>query len=287
MKIYRFLSPDGHIGHAWQSPDQPLRELTLHGPHLQDGFSKTDRPAVVARLLAPVIPQAILCIGLNYRKHAEETGAAIPSHPVLFLKNPAALQDPDAPIQLPRHLISHKVDYEAELAVVIGTRCKNVRREDALSHVLGYTAANDVSARDWQKEGGTQWCRGKGFDTFCPLGPALVTPESLPDPNALRIRTLLNGQCVQDSHTSDMIFSVAEIVEFLSASTTLLPGTVILTGTPSGVGMAAKPPRFLTPGDSVTVEIEGIGALTNPVEAEPVPVGPWGANPLAPRTATA
>jgi len=156
--------------------------------------------------------------------------------------------------------------------VVIGRACKNVRREEALDYVLGYTCANDVSARDWQiKWGGSQWCRGKTFDTFAPMGPCLVTPEEIPNPNALAIHTILNGETVQDWNTNDMIFDVPRIIEFLSGSTTLLPGTVILTGTPQGVGMARKPPLWLKPGDEVTVEIEGIGRLTNPVEEEAVP----------------
>jgi 2-keto-4-pentenoate hydratase/2-oxohepta-3-ene-1,7-dioic acid hydratase in catechol pathway len=166
-------------------------------------------------------------------------------------------------------LKSDEVDYECELAVVIGRAGKNISRQKALSHVAGYTCANDVSARDWQiKRGGTQWCRGKSFDTFCPLGPCLVTPDEIPDPNALRIRTTINGEVRQDWNTNDMIFDVPALIEFLSGSTTLLPGTVILTGTPHGVGMAQKPPRWLQPGDSVSVEIEGIGTLTNPVASE-------------------
>jgi 2-keto-4-pentenoate hydratase/2-oxohepta-3-ene-1,7-dioic acid hydratase in catechol pathway len=196
---------------------------------------------------------------------------------VLFVKNPASVQNPGDPIELPRTLRSERVDYECELAVVIGRACRNVTRTDALKYVLGYTCANDVSARDWQKEGGgTQWCRGKSFDTFAPLGPCLVTPDELPNPNALAIRTIINGETLQDCSTSDMIFDVPTIIEFLSASTTLLPGTVILTGTPHGVGMARTPPRFLQAGDRVTIEIEGIGALTNPVIEEAAAVAlPW------------
>jgi 2-keto-4-pentenoate hydratase/2-oxohepta-3-ene-1,7-dioic acid hydratase in catechol pathway len=193
---------------------------------------------------------------------------------VLFFKNPSALQHPDEPIILPRWLTSTKVDYECELAVVIGKRAKNVPRERALEYVFGYTCANDVSARDWQKEGGgTQWCRGKSFDTFAPLGPRLVTTEDLPNPQALRIRTIVNGETLQDCSTGDMIFDVATLIEFLSGSTTLLPGTVILTGTPQGVGVARNPPRFLHAGDKVTIDIEGIGALTNPVIDEEVAAG--------------
>lgn len=194
----------------------------------------------------------------------------MPQFPVLFVKGTNAVQNPGEPILIPTHLRSQEVDYECELAVVIGRRCKNVRREEALGYVLGYTCANDVSARDWQlKRGGGQWCRGKSFDTFAPLGPCLVTPDEIPNPNSLRIRTILNGETVQDWNTNDMIFDVPSLIEFLSGSTTLLPGTVILTGTPHGVGMACNPPRWLKPGDVVTIEIEKIGALTNPVALEP------------------
>ena len=185
------------------------------------------------------------------------------------MKMPSSVQRPGGPIVLPRALRSDEVDYECELAVVIGRRCRNVARERALDYVLGYTCGNDVSARDWQMQwGGGQWCRGKTFATFCPLGPALVTADEIPDPNALRIRTVVNGETLQDWNTSDMIFDVRELIAFLSGSSTLEPGTVIMTGTPHGVGAARTPPRFLQPGDTVTVEIEKIGALTNPVVAE-------------------
>jgi 2-keto-4-pentenoate hydratase/2-oxohepta-3-ene-1,7-dioic acid hydratase in catechol pathway len=265
MKILRYLTNSGETRYAAESAD---------GAYEIDGdifakFTVSERPAQIARLLAPVAPSNILCIGLNYRRHAEESGAKPPEYPVLFVKGTNSLQHPGEPIELPRHLRSDEVDYECELAVVIGKRCKNVRREDALNYVLGYTCANDVSSRDWQlKKGGGQWCRGKFFDTFTPLGPCLVTTDEIPDPNALAIRTLLNGEVVQDWNTSDMIFNVPALIEFLSGSTTLLPGTVILTGTPHGVGMAAKPPRWLKEGDQVVIEIEGIGQLTNPVTAE-------------------
>ena len=229
----------------------------------------TEREITDYKLLAPLVPSQILCIGLNYRHHAEESGAKVPDVPVLFVKGINALQNPGDPICIPTHLPSEEVDYECELAVVIGKACKNVKREDALDYVLGYTAANDVSARDWQiKKGGGQWCRGKFFDTFAPLGPCLVTRDEIPNPNALNIKTHLNGQTVQDWNTGDMIFDVPSLIEFLSGSTTLLPGTVILTGTPHGVGMARQPPLWLKAGDVVTIEIEAIGQLTNPVENE-------------------
>jgi 2-keto-4-pentenoate hydratase/2-oxohepta-3-ene-1,7-dioic acid hydratase in catechol pathway len=229
----------------------------------------TTRVADVARLLAPVEPRLILGIGLNYRRHAEETNAKIPEYPILFMKGPNATQDPGAPILIPSHLPSAEVDYECELAVVIGRACKNVPRERALEYVLGYTCANDVSARDWQiRYCGGQWCRGKTFDTFAPLGPALVTRDDIPNPNALKISTTINGERLQDWTTADMIFDVPRLIEFLSGSTTLPAGTVILTGTPHGVGMARDPKRWLRPGDVVTVEIENIGKLTNPVALE-------------------
>jgi 2-keto-4-pentenoate hydratase/2-oxohepta-3-ene-1,7-dioic acid hydratase in catechol pathway len=219
--------------------------------------------------MAPLDPRAILCIGLNYRKHAEETKAALPEHPVLFMKSPGAVQHPGLPIQLPRTLRSDSVDYECELAVVIGKPARNVKKAQAMEYVLGYTCANDVSARDWQKQGGGgQWCRGKTFDTFCPLGPVLVTPDEIPHPNALKIATRVNGETLQDWTTSDMIFDISTLIEFLSASTTLLPGTVILTGTPHGVGMARSPQLWLKAGDVVEIEIEKIGVLRNPVEEE-------------------
>ena len=266
MKILRHLTASGQIRYAAQSPDGSAR--VIEGDIFGE-YHVTDETADVAQVLAPIVPTAILCIGLNYRRHAEESGAKPPERPVLFVKGNNTLQNPGGPILLPRHLRSDEVDYECELAVVIGKAAKNVSRENALEYVLGYTCANDVSARDWQiKLGGGQWCRGKFFDTFAPLGPVLVTPDEIPNPNALRISTVLNGETVQDWNTDDMIFDVPALIEFLSGSTTLLPGTVILTGTPHGVGMAQKPPRWLVPGDVVTIEIEGIGALTNPVEEE-------------------
>lgn len=266
MKIIRYQDKSEVIGLAALTADgQALKlEGDIYSP------KATNEKADVAKILAPLQPTAIICIGLNYRKHAEETGAKFPEYPVVFFKGINTLQDPGEPIFLPTHLKSDEVDYECELAVVIGRPCKNVSRADALEYVLGYTCCNDVSARDWQiKRGGGQWCRGKSFDTFSPLGPCLVTSDEISNPNTLKIRTVLNGAVMQDWNTNDMIFDVPRLIEFLSGSTTLLPGTVILTGTPHGVGMAQKPPRWLRPGDQVTIEIEKIGALTNPVDDEP------------------
>ena len=266
MKIIRYSDSLGNISHAARQADESA--LVIEGDIFGD-FRITDRKADIAKLLAPVQPFAIICIGLNYKFHAEETKAAIPQHPVVFMKLPNVIQHPDEPILLPTHLKSDKVDFECELAVVIGKEAKNVNKANALKHVLGYTCANDVSARDWQmKYGGSQWCRGKMFATFCPLGPCLVTADEIANPNELGIRTVLNGQTMQDWNTNDMIFDVPTLIEFLSGSTRLAPGTVILTGTPHGVGGARKPPVFLQPGDTVTIEIDSIGALTNPVIAE-------------------
>ena len=269
MKFIRYADSTGFIHYGAEQPDGSARRID--GDIFQKHRMTADR-ADVKRLLAPIAPAQILGVGLNYRHHAQESGMKVPELPVLFVKGVNTLQDPGAPILIPTHLASHEVDYECELAVVIGRACKNVTRERALDYVLGFTCANDVSARDWQiKKGGGQWCRGKFFDTFCPLGPRLVTPDEIPGPNLLKIATHLNGETVQDWTTSDMIFDVPTLIEFLSGSTTLVPGTVILTGTPHGVGMAAKPqPRWLKPGDEVTIEIEHIGRLTNPVALEPV-----------------
>ena len=266
MKLIRHLTPNGPA-HAALQPDGTAREIT--GDFFGD-FRVTDRAVKPGKLLAPVAPANLLCIGLNYRKHAAESGHKLPQYPVLFIKPTSAAQNPGDPIELPQKLASTQVDYECELAVVIGRRCKNATRAHALDFVLGYTCGNDVSARDWQRQGGGQWSQGKSFDTFCPLGPVLVTPDEIPNPNALRLRTLLNGEVMQDWNTNDMIFDVPALIEFLSASKTLLPGTVILTGTPHGVGFARTPPVFLKPGDTVSIEIENIGTLTNPVVNEKI-----------------
>jgi len=267
MKIIRHLTPTGPAYASLQS-DGSAREIT---GDIYGDFRVTDRVVTPGKLLAPVVPVFLPCIGLNYKRHAAESNLPPPPYPVLFVKNPACTQNPGDPIEIPVKLPSASVDYECELAVVIGKRCKNVSRADALTYVLGYTCANDVSARDWQRNGGGgQWCRGKTFDTFAPLGPVLVTRDEIPYPNSLRIRTILNGDTLQDWNTDDMIFDVPAIIEFLSASTTLLPGTVILTGTPHGVGFARTPPVFLKAGDTESIEIENIGTLTNPVINEPL-----------------
>ncbi len=266
MKIIRHENAKGEPGYAADTGDGVFRSIE---GYLFNGMHVTDKKAEVTRLLAPIVPPTIWCIGLNYRQHADEAGMQIPERPVLFAKGVNSIQDPGSPIVIPTVARSSEVDYECELVVIIGRKCKNVSREQALDHVFGYTCGNDVSARDWQlKFGGSQWSRGKSFDTFAPLGPCIVTRESLPNPNALAISTLVNGETMQQSNTGDMIFDVAALVAFLSQSTTLLPGTLIFTGTPQGVGMARKPPRWLKAGDEVSVVIDGIGTLTNPVTNE-------------------
>jgi 2-keto-4-pentenoate hydratase/2-oxohepta-3-ene-1,7-dioic acid hydratase in catechol pathway len=262
MKLARLLTDQGPIWACKTETGFAAVEWVDHQP------VETPQP-VKGRLLTPVNPRMIIAIGLNYRQHAEETHAEIPHFPVVFTKGINALSGPDDPIVLPRHLRSDKVDYEAELGFVISKDAKNVSRQNALDYVFGFTAANDVSARDWQKEwGGGQWCRAKSFDTFCPVGPYLVTKDELPNYNALRITATINGEVLQDSTTSDLIFDIPTLVEFLSGSTTLPAGTLVITGTPSGVGMARDPKRWLKPGDVVEVEIEGIGKLRNPVIEE-------------------
>ena len=267
MRIVRFQDASGRTHHGVRHPNGSTTRIE---GCLFESFRDTGERVEVAKLLAPIAPAAVLCIGLNYRKHAEEGNQAIPENPVLFMKMPSAVQNPGDPILIPTRLASDKVDYECELAVVIGKACKNVSRAEALNYVLGYTCANDVSARDWQRNGGGgQWCRGKTFATFCPLGPELVLRDEIADPNQLGIKTILNGQVMQDWNTNDMIFDVPRLIEFLSGSTDLTAGTVILTGTPHGVGFARQPPVFLKAGDTISIEIEKIGTLTNPVENEP------------------
>ena len=209
------------------------------------------------------IPSKIICIGLNYADHAAEANLALPAQPICFAKWPSALVGPGEPIRLPS--ATAEPDYEAELAVVIGRRAFDVAVEEALDYVAGYACFNDVSARDLQRAEG-QWSRSKSFDTFAPMGP-MVPASAIVDPQALSIRCLVNGEVMQDGTTADMVFGVAELIAFVSRSTTLSPGDVIATGTPAGVGLAKQPPRFLRPGDEVTVEIEGVGSLTNPVVA--------------------
>ena len=264
MKIIRFLDETlkEQLGTDYHDGTAELLDGDLYKELIPTG-----KRVAVKSLLAPVVPSNIFCIGLNYREHALETGKELPRYPVVFMKPTTAVTHPNVAIALPKCCVrGPEVDFEAELAVVIGRTAKDVSDDEALNYVLGYTAANDISARKWQKHaGGGQWIRGKSFDGFCPLGPALVTADEISDPQVLNISTVLNGQIMQQSNTADMIFSAAQLVSFLSQDTTLLPGTIILTGTPSGVGVARKPPLFLADGDQVSIEIENIGQLNNSI----------------------
>ncbi len=214
------------------------------------------------RLLAPVIPPDIIAIGLNYKRHADESGMPHPEKPVIFLKTTSSVIGPEEKIVIPE-IAPDEVDYEAELAIVIGKKAKDVEIDKAQNYILGYTCANDISARDCQIRLDTQWARGKSFDTFCPLGPWIET--DLNDPDNCRIISRLNGKVMQNSNTSDLIFGTRELVSYCSKNFTLYPGTVIITGTPGGVGFARKPPVFLKAGDTIEIEIEGIGKLSNQV----------------------
>lgn len=240
---YRLI--DGDIFGQWKSGDKTIK-------------------AEKAKLLAPVVPPQIICIGANYRKHCVECGAPIPDAPIVFFKLCTALAEPGQTVYLPKAAPS-EVDWEAELVIVIGKRGKHIPQDKVDEYILGYTCGNDVSARDCQLRIDKQWARGKSFDTFAPIGPWIATGI---DGDKLDIAMRVNGQVMQQSNTSDMIFSCRYLVSFLSQCVTLLPGSIIMTGTPSGVGMGRKPQIFLKSGDKMTVEIEGIGELTNPVAGE-------------------
>lgn len=218
------------------------------------------------QLLSPVLkPGKILCVGLNYRDHAEEAHMEIPKVPTIFLKLPSAVTGPDAEIVLPR--ISTQPDYEAELAAVIGRGGRNIRAEDWERHVLGYTILNDVSARDVQLAT-SQWTLGKSFDSFAPIGPAIVTTDEIRDPHALDIQLAIGGEVLQHSNTRHLIFRLPDLIAYISSMVALEPGDVISTGTPAGVGLGRKPPRWLQPGEEIVITIEGIGELRNRTVAE-------------------
>jgi 2-keto-4-pentenoate hydratase/2-oxohepta-3-ene-1,7-dioic acid hydratase in catechol pathway len=246
---------------------------------LADPWS-TDGPEVeISKVLPPLLVDpspAVILMGLSYKSHAAEVGRELPRFPVYAFKNPASVIGTEASISIPSVAREKpEVDFEAEMAIVIGRPVRDVSVEEAINSVLGVTGANDVSARRWQgKKGGGQWSRAKSFDTFCPLGPTILPMQSVasalaPGGVGLRVRSAVNGKAMQDGNTSDMLFSVGEIVSYLSQGTTLLPGTFILTGTPPGVGYVRKPPVYLKEGDVVEVELEGCGVITNPVENGP------------------
>ncbi len=249
--------PEAQALHAAVTADAAkLEELRAEGAVLPRGK---------AALLAPVPrPGKVICIGLNYKDHAAESGAEVPNRPLMFSKFPTSIVGPGATVVIPP--LTEQVDYEAELAVVIGRRASRVSRHVGFQHVLGYANFNDVSARDFQFGDG-QWQRGKSPDTFAPIGEYIATTDEIPDPHSLRISFRLNGETLQDSNTDQLIFGVPALIEALSESVTLEPGDVIATGTPPGVGFARKPPVWVKAGDVMEVEIEGLGVLSNPVRA--------------------
>ena len=267
MKIIRFKSDDTKI---YTGYDFNGKNASIIKGDIYSDFSVTRQSKKVKTILSPVKPKVIFCIGLNYKLHAKETGLDLPKHPVVFMKNISAAASHLDNIIIPLSCANKpEVDYEAELAVVIKRKAKNVLPEDALDYVLGYTCANDISARKWQMHAGAnQWIKGKSFDTFCPFGPWIVTIDELKNPDNLDIECVLNGKTMQKSNTDDMIFSVAQIISYLSQSTTLVPGTIILTGTPGGVGFTRNPPVYLKPGDILETKIEKIGVLKNQIIAE-------------------
>jgi 2-keto-4-pentenoate hydratase/2-oxohepta-3-ene-1,7-dioic acid hydratase in catechol pathway len=265
MRIVRFIS-GGSVHSGKQLDDTFAQEIE---GDLFGARRLTDKKLRIEKLLAPLIPTDILCIGLNYRQHAAESKSEVPKNPMLFIKAGNTLNNPLDPIPVPK--LSSQIDYEGELTIVIGKTAKHVPKEKALDYVLGYTCANDVSSRDWQREkslGGGQFARGKSFDGFCPLGPCIVTADEIPNPNTLKLTTTLNDKIMQDSSTADMIFDVPTLIASLTSTMTLRPGDIVLTGTPHGVGMGHNPPIWLKSGDRVVVEIEKIGKLENPVTNE-------------------
>jgi 2-keto-4-pentenoate hydratase/2-oxohepta-3-ene-1,7-dioic acid hydratase in catechol pathway len=263
MRIIRYEDNKGTIRRAAEQPDGSY--FRIEG-EIFGQIELTREKANIRKTLAPVEPKMIWCIGQNYQRHSKEVGMAVPEFPIIFAKGVNSVLASGEAIRIPEKAKSSEVDYEGELVVVIGKECKDVSREQALDYVAGYACGNDVSARDWQlKKGGSQWCRGKSFDTFAPLGPCLVTKDEVGDPKELQIQTAVNGRIVQNGNTHDMIYDVRALIEFLSQDTTLLPGTVIFTGTPHGVGMGQYPPLWLQDGDEVSVTIEKIGTLQNRV----------------------
>ena len=267
MKIVRFR--DGAGKERYGSLGDQGRIQPIEGDIFGEFAVMDDviEPSSVQQILAPVDPPMIMAAGLNYKSHAEEGGFPYPEAPLLFMKAPTAVVGADDSIMLP-YMAPDEVDYEAELAIIIRKEAKNVPADSAREFILGYTCGNDVSARDCQMRLDRQWTRGKSFDTFCPLGPCIATDV---DPENLDIKLTLNGKIMQHSNTSDLIFPVNELVSYISQNMTLRPGTVVMTGTPGGVGVMRQPPVYLKSGDVVEVTIEGIGTLKNPVAVEPPP----------------
>ena len=262
MKIMRFEGNDGKVCYGAVNGDNPVEAELIEGDIFGE-FNLSGKTAAIRKILSPICPPNVIAIGLNYRDHAEESGMKIPDHPLIFLKLSTSVIGFGEPVVLPK-VAPDEVDYEAELVVVIGKKCRDISPDEADDYILGYTCGNDVSARDCQLKLDGQWARGKSFDTFCPIGPWIVTADEF-DPSDVRVKSIVSGKVMQDSRSSQLIFPVRELISYLSRQFTLLPGTVIMTGTPPGVGFAQKPPRFLKSGDEVIIEIEGIGKLRNPV----------------------
>jgi len=264
MRVTRFIDSSGkeRLGQNFNQGQAEMLEGNLFGK-----LTATGQLCEVKKILAPLTPSNIFAIGLNYKDHTAESGLEQPRYPTVFMKNTASVIANGDDIVIPPDCIDPpQIDYEGELAVVIGKAAKNIPEQEALEYVRGYTVANDVSARRWQKHAGAgQWIKGKSFDTFCPLGPELITADEIANPQGLTLETRVNGRVMQHAGTDQMIFSVAQIIAYLSSSTTLLPGTLILTGTPAGVGFARQPPVWLMPGDEVAVSISKLGVLCNPV----------------------
>lgn len=264
MKFVRFIRRhnEPEVGILQSEGIIQIIQGELFGDYEQSG--ETCHTEEIKHYLPPVVPPNIFALGLNYREHAQETNSEIPKAPLIFIKATTSLTAHRFSIILPQPA-PHEVDYEAELVIVIGKKCRNIRSAEAAEYIFGYTCGNDVTARDCQKRIDKQWARAKSFDSFAPTGPVIETEL---DPSNLKIRSILNGEVMQDSTTADLIFSVPEMVSYFSRNFTLLPGTLIFTGTPPGVGVARTPPRFLQPGDKIEIEVEGIGRLENTVQAE-------------------
>jgi acylpyruvate hydrolase len=240
--------------------------LTFFEQHAVNSPADCSHRVSEVKLLPPIQrPGKVVCVGLNYRSHLAEIGEIVPRYPILFHKTATSIIGDGEAIVLPR--VSEQVDYEGELAVMIGRRGKYIPQEEALAYVAGYCCANDVSAHDLEFRT-SQWTSGKMLDTFCPLGPVLLTADEVPDPGSLRLKTILNGKMVQDACLTDMVFSVPFLVSYISSLATLEPGDIILTGTPAGIGCNRNPQVFLQAGDQISIQIDGIGTLTNPVVAE-------------------
>jgi 2-keto-4-pentenoate hydratase/2-oxohepta-3-ene-1,7-dioic acid hydratase in catechol pathway len=274
MKLITFIQNGRHrIGEvvddtvyvtAWTDPMTSLIRRGITPSRTYERFALSS-----LTLDAPLVPSKIIAIGRNYSEHAKEVGGTLPTEPLIFAKLPSSIIGPNRPITW-RTSITQQVDWEGELAVVIGKRARNVSEEDAMNYVFGYTIANDITARDLQRVKDSQWTRAKGLDTYCPLGPCIVTRDEIADPHELALKTVVNGETRQDGNTRDMIFRIPSLIAYVSRMFTLEAGDLILTGTPSGVGQGMNPPTFLNDGDTVTITIEGIGELSNPcvIEAE-------------------